>query len=69
MKPYLPLEFSYEGMLERVYALTKHQDFCRDRGMWPPLSARVVLMGDKEEGCDEVCHKEGESRDNIYREA
>ena len=43
---------------------TKHHDFCNDvyneSDMWPPISAKQVLMGKPGEGCDEVCLKKGE---------
>ena len=61
--PYLPFEYTYEGMLERVFALTKHQDFCTPvsspDNMWPPVSAKQVFLGGADEACDEVCFKKG----------
>lgn len=63
--PHLPFEFTYEGMLERLYAFTKHHNFCNQRNgrtnpTWPPLSARKILVGNVNEGCDVVCAKKGE---------
>jgi len=65
-------------MIERVYMFSKHHEFCRDRvgdtlnSTWPPMSARKVLQGAKNEGCDEVCAKKGDikfSRDLICHES
>lgn len=66
-EPYLPYEFTYEGMLERLYMFTKHQDFCTEShgsgnvsAGWPPISAKQVFMGGANQGCDDVCEKQGE---------
>ena len=63
VKPYLPFEYTYEGMLERVFALLKYQDFCSPppspQHMWPPVSAKRVFIGEAKEPCDEVCFKKG----------
>ncbi|XP_047137924.1 alpha-1,6-mannosylglycoprotein 6-beta-N-acetylglucosaminyltransferase A isoform X1 [Hydra vulgaris] len=56
-QPYLPFEFSYEGMLERLFVFTKYHDFCKPNQTWPPLSARQVLIGDPGESCVDVCKK------------
>ncbi|XP_066929864.1 alpha-1,6-mannosylglycoprotein 6-beta-N-acetylglucosaminyltransferase A-like [Clytia hemisphaerica] len=62
--PYLPYEFTNQGMMERLYMFTKHHDFCSSHlgapsvnSTWPPMSARQVFVGEKDEGCDEVCGK------------
>uniref|UniRef100_A0A8C9KI74 alpha-1,6-mannosyl-glycoprotein 6-beta-N-acetylglucosaminyltransferase n=1 Tax=Panthera tigris altaica TaxID=74533 RepID=A0A8C9KI74_PANTA len=34
--PYLPYEYSCEGMLERIHAYIQHQDFCAAPGPVPP---------------------------------
>lgn len=62
-EPYLPYEFTFQGMMERLYMFTKHHDFCSSRlgdqsnVTWPPMSARMVFKGEKDEACDEVCSK------------
>ena len=64
IRPHLPFEYTYEGMLERVFALVKYQDFCTPttphESMWPPLSAKQVFLGEPNEACAEVCFKKGE---------
>ncbi|KAK6300378.1 hypothetical protein J4Q44_G00284760 [Coregonus suidteri] len=35
VEPYLPYEYTCEGMLERVHAYIQHQDFCTPRGPLP----------------------------------
>jgi len=71
LRPYLPFEYTYEGMLERLFALTKYQNFCATtktakssnsapaKVVWPPLSAKTVFLGESNEGCDQVCFKQG----------
>jgi len=54
VKPYLPYEYTFEGTLQRIYALLKHQDFCNTK-VWPPLRNRKVLVGKKDQSCREVC--------------
>lgn len=69
--PHLPFEFTYEGMLERLYAFTKHHNFCNQRNgrtnpTWPPLSARKILVGNVNEGCDVVCAKKDKICEPAY---
>ncbi|XP_065051620.1 alpha-1,6-mannosylglycoprotein 6-beta-N-acetylglucosaminyltransferase A-like [Rhopilema esculentum] len=58
IKPTLPYEFTFEGTLERLYALTKYQDFCVQNN-WPPLRNRKVLAGRDNLSCKEVCENQG----------
>lgn len=64
VEPYLPYEYTNQGMMERLYMFTKHHDFCESRmgdvtiPKWPPISARQIFIGDKDMGCDEVCAKQ-----------
>eukprot|EP00794_Sanderia_malayensis_P017569 gene17569-19321_t len=53
--PMLPYEFTYEGTLERLYALTKHQDFCQPTNNWPPLSNRKILVSREGMSCKDIC--------------
>ena len=56
--PYLPFEYTHEGMLERINALLHNQDFCRP-GMqsWPPLSSRIVVTAAQGQSCKDACLK------------
>lgn len=56
--PYLPFEFTHEGMLERVSALIQNQDFCY-QNHWPPLKALITVKGEAGESCKEVCLAKG----------
>lgn len=54
-------------MMERVFALTKYQDFCApkagvSRETWPPVSARHVFTGETNQACDEVCFNKGKGQ-------
>uniref|UniRef100_UPI00398E5687 alpha-1,6-mannosylglycoprotein 6-beta-N-acetylglucosaminyltransferase A-like isoform X3 n=1 Tax=Pristiophorus japonicus TaxID=55135 RepID=UPI00398E5687 len=56
--PYLPYEFTSEGMLERINAFIEKQDFCRQKEIWPPMSALAVKMAKPSQSCVEVCQRE-----------
>lgn len=56
--PYLPFEFTHEGMLERVSALVQNQDFCQHKP-WPPIKALVPVQGEAGRSCKEVCLSKG----------
>ncbi|XP_073230244.1 alpha-1,6-mannosylglycoprotein 6-beta-N-acetylglucosaminyltransferase A-like [Porites lutea] len=56
--PYLPFEFTHEGMLERVSALVQNQDFCY-QNLWPPLKALITAQGEAGKSCKEVCLSKG----------
>ncbi|KAL9957677.1 hypothetical protein ACROYT_G034601 [Oculina patagonica] len=56
--PYLPFEFTHEGMLERVNALIQNQDFCF-QNHWPPLKALITVKGGAGKSCKEVCLAKG----------
>ncbi|KAK3557648.1 hypothetical protein QTP70_032294 [Hemibagrus guttatus] len=43
--PYLPYEYTCEGMLERVHAYIQHQDFCGPEAPFPPANMSVVWAG------------------------
>ncbi|XP_036426054.1 alpha-1,6-mannosylglycoprotein 6-beta-N-acetylglucosaminyltransferase B-like [Colossoma macropomum] len=42
VEPYLPYEYTCEGMLERVHAYIQHQDFCSPEAPFPPANASRV---------------------------
>lgn len=58
VEPYLPIEFTHEGMLERVSALVQNQDFC-DQNHWPPARALVTVKGEAGTSCKQVCLSKG----------
>ncbi|XP_069769993.1 alpha-1,6-mannosylglycoprotein 6-beta-N-acetylglucosaminyltransferase A-like [Narcine bancroftii] len=58
VEPYLPFEFTCEGMLERVNVFIEKQDFCLQREMWPPITALVVKNAKPSQSCVDVCQKE-----------
>ncbi|XP_035380684.1 alpha-1,6-mannosylglycoprotein 6-beta-N-acetylglucosaminyltransferase B isoform X1 [Electrophorus electricus] len=45
VEPYLPYEYTCEGMLERVHAYIEHQDFCSPEAPFPPANASRVWPG------------------------
>uniref|UniRef100_A0A3P9NS01 alpha-1,6-mannosyl-glycoprotein 6-beta-N-acetylglucosaminyltransferase n=1 Tax=Poecilia reticulata TaxID=8081 RepID=A0A3P9NS01_POERE len=57
IEPYLPYEFTCEGMLQRVNAFIENQDFCHGQVMWPPLSALQVKKADLGQSCKQVCQE------------
>lgn len=56
-EPYLPYEFTCEGMLQRVNAFIENQDFCHGQVMWPPLSALQVKLAEPGKSCKQVCQE------------
>ncbi|KAL7831347.1 hypothetical protein SRHO_G00308500 [Serrasalmus rhombeus] len=58
IEPYLPYEFTCEGMLQRVNAFIENQDFCHGQVMWPPLSALQVKLAPVGKSCKQVCQEE-----------
>ncbi|TRY91996.1 hypothetical protein DNTS_013797 [Danionella cerebrum] len=57
-EPYLPYEFTCEGMLQRVNAFIENQDFCHGQVMWPPLSSMQVRLAPMGHSCKQVCQEE-----------
>ncbi|XP_014032433.1 alpha-1,6-mannosylglycoprotein 6-beta-N-acetylglucosaminyltransferase B isoform X1 [Salmo salar] len=43
VEPYLPYEYTCEGMLERVHAYIEHQDFCTPEAPFPPANSSSKL--------------------------
>ncbi|XP_053473358.1 alpha-1,6-mannosylglycoprotein 6-beta-N-acetylglucosaminyltransferase A [Ictalurus furcatus] len=58
IEPYLPYEFTCEGMLQRLNSFIENQDFCHGQVMWPPLSALQVKMAPAGKSCKQVCQEE-----------
>uniref|UniRef100_A0A147AI28 alpha-1,6-mannosyl-glycoprotein 6-beta-N-acetylglucosaminyltransferase n=1 Tax=Fundulus heteroclitus TaxID=8078 RepID=A0A147AI28_FUNHE len=59
IKPYLPYEFTCEGMLQRLNALIEKQDFCSPTMSWPPLSALQVVRAEAGTSCKQACRQAG----------
>uniref|UniRef100_A0A4W5KFG8 alpha-1,6-mannosyl-glycoprotein 6-beta-N-acetylglucosaminyltransferase n=1 Tax=Hucho hucho TaxID=62062 RepID=A0A4W5KFG8_9TELE len=45
VEPYLPYEYTCEGMLERVHAYIQHQDFCTPDAPFPPANSSSSKLG------------------------
>uniref|UniRef100_A0A3Q2YB72 alpha-1,6-mannosyl-glycoprotein 6-beta-N-acetylglucosaminyltransferase n=1 Tax=Hippocampus comes TaxID=109280 RepID=A0A3Q2YB72_HIPCM len=54
VEPYLPYEYTCEGMLERVHAYIQQQV-----RPWPPLSSLRLLVSEEGESCVEACRSHG----------
>ncbi|XP_043849122.1 alpha-1,6-mannosylglycoprotein 6-beta-N-acetylglucosaminyltransferase A [Dromiciops gliroides] len=57
IEPYMPYEFTCEGMLQRMNAFIEKQDFCHGQVMWPPLSALQVKLSEPGKSCKQVCQE------------
>ncbi|KPP61217.1 alpha-1,6-mannosylglycoprotein 6-beta-N-acetylglucosaminyltransferase B-like [Scleropages formosus] len=54
--PFIPHEFTCEGMLERVYAYIAHQDFCSlSVPSWPSEDNLAMRLGPLGQSCVAVC--------------
>ncbi|XP_071941880.1 alpha-1,6-mannosylglycoprotein 6-beta-N-acetylglucosaminyltransferase A-like [Antedon mediterranea] len=58
LAPYLPYEFSCEGMLQRVSVYIQNQNFC-DESHWPPKQAMKQIMSKAGQSCKHACSKKG----------
>ncbi|KAJ8363585.1 hypothetical protein SKAU_G00124160 [Synaphobranchus kaupii] len=45
VEPYLPYEYTCEGMLERLHAYIQHQDFCIPEAPFPPANISKMWPG------------------------
>ncbi|XP_034549996.1 alpha-1,6-mannosylglycoprotein 6-beta-N-acetylglucosaminyltransferase A-like [Notolabrus celidotus] len=59
IEPYLPFEFTCEGMLQRVNILIEKQDFCDSTRSWPPLSTLQVVKAEAGTSCKQACKDKG----------
>ncbi|XP_034049796.1 alpha-1,6-mannosylglycoprotein 6-beta-N-acetylglucosaminyltransferase B-like [Thalassophryne amazonica] len=58
VKPFIPREFTCEGMLERVQSYVTHQNFCsKSLPSWPPETALRVHLGPLGQSCVRVCRR------------
>ncbi|XP_028399813.1 alpha-1,6-mannosylglycoprotein 6-beta-N-acetylglucosaminyltransferase A-like [Dendronephthya gigantea] len=58
LKPYLPYEYTHEGMLERISAQVEHLEFCED-SQWPPLRNMKTIKGKFGQSCKDACWENG----------
>ncbi|EDO45819.1 predicted protein [Nematostella vectensis] len=57
---YLPLEWTPEGMLERVNTYVEHVDFCDINAKpWPPLDQKQVFVSQSGQSCKDLCRSKG----------
>ncbi|XP_044174948.1 alpha-1,6-mannosylglycoprotein 6-beta-N-acetylglucosaminyltransferase A-like isoform X1 [Acropora millepora] len=59
VKPYLPYEWTPEGMLERLNSFIEHLDFCEHKQQWPPLKEMHLMLAPKGNSCTTACAKNG----------
>ncbi|XP_068602656.1 alpha-1,6-mannosylglycoprotein 6-beta-N-acetylglucosaminyltransferase A-like [Brachionichthys hirsutus] len=59
IEPYVPYEFTSEGMLQRVNILIEKQDFCHNTRSWPPLRALQVVKAEINTSCKQACQNKG----------
>lgn len=61
ISPFLPYEFTADGMLERINAYLEHQDLCADAqsANWPPFSAMHIQLSKANASCEEACWAAG----------
>ncbi|NXX31298.1 MGT5B acetylglucosaminyltransferase, partial [Nicator chloris] len=63
--PYLPYEYTCEGMLERIHAYIQHQvgeNPCPPWGTisaWPPVASLQVWVSEPQHTCTETCRRHG----------
>ncbi|XP_029650594.1 alpha-1,6-mannosylglycoprotein 6-beta-N-acetylglucosaminyltransferase A-like isoform X2 [Octopus sinensis] len=57
-EPYMPYEFTEEGMLQRLNAYLEGQNFCsfqKTAPKWPPSDAVAIYLGEAGKPCNDVC--------------
>lgn len=59
IEPYIPYEYTCEGMLQRVSVLVEKQDLCGSTWSWPPLSALQVVQAKADASCNQACRDAG----------
>uniref|UniRef100_A0A7E4ZTL0 alpha-1,6-mannosyl-glycoprotein 6-beta-N-acetylglucosaminyltransferase n=1 Tax=Panagrellus redivivus TaxID=6233 RepID=A0A7E4ZTL0_PANRE len=60
-KPYLPREFSFIGMLERVDIILTRHDYCSSSGLapaYPPWESAKIILASEGKSCQEACAAE-----------
>eukprot|EP00112_Aurelia_sp_Birch-Aquarium-sp1_P026110 Seg905.3 transcript_id=Seg905.3/GoldUCD/mRNA.D3Y31 product="alpha-1 6-mannosylglycoprotein 6-beta-N-acetylglucosaminyltransferase A" protein_id=Seg905.3/GoldUCD/D3Y31 len=58
--PYLPREFTYIGMLERMHGIIQHQNLCDvNAPRWPPIDGLYKFIAEPGRSCKDECHIRG----------
>uniref|UniRef100_G3U3F6 alpha-1,6-mannosyl-glycoprotein 6-beta-N-acetylglucosaminyltransferase n=1 Tax=Loxodonta africana TaxID=9785 RepID=G3U3F6_LOXAF len=61
--PYLPYEYTCEGMLERIHAYIQHQEWARNAsvapGAWPPGYSLQAWLAEAGRACTDACLDHG----------
>ncbi|CAH3176440.1 unnamed protein product [Porites lobata] len=57
--PYLPYEWTTNGMLERVNMFTEKLNFCEHDEQWPPLKEMHIVLGSQGSSCKDACGENG----------
>ena len=57
--PFLPVEFSAYGMLERVDVILTRHNFCGGEVIYPPWNSAKIILGEPGESCQDACQKQG----------
>uniref|UniRef100_A0AC35F5V5 Alpha-1,6-mannosyl-glycoprotein 6-beta-N-acetylglucosaminyltransferase n=1 Tax=Panagrolaimus sp. PS1159 TaxID=55785 RepID=A0AC35F5V5_9BILA len=58
-EPFLPIEFSAYGMLERVDVILSRHNFCEGDKIFPPFNSSKIILGESGESCQDACGKQG----------
>jgi len=59
VQAYLPIEFSFEGMLERVDVLLTKHNFCAMHPTYPPWMSSKIIIAKGGESCQDACQEHG----------
>ncbi|CAB3987834.1 Hypothetical predicted protein [Paramuricea clavata] len=65
LRPYLPYEYTHEGMLERISAQVEHLNFCQD-SQWPPLKNMKTVKGKFSQSCKDACWEKAIYEHELY---
>jgi len=67
VQPYMPYEFTEEGMLQRVNTYISHQDFCTQlKSPWVPHESVQFILSRAGQSCKSACMQKGESNTQNY---
>ncbi len=59
VKPFIPLEFTAEGFLQRLNFYLKYQNFCETGKQSPMKKALQTIVGRESRSCEEECQAKG----------
>ena len=62
VRPYMPYEFTEEGMLQRVNTYIIHQDFCSQlTSPWVPRESTEFILSKAGQSCKTACREKRKS--------